>query len=137
MLRIKVSRQMPVFVVWSRGRSRLVLTRKGQKQAKTKSRLLSDSMDIAAFDEKFQISTQLEVDAEGKAIGQKMSKLTIMGDKGAVTLGEAALDMAQFSEDAPVVRRLKLDNCDDAESFLEIGLKGVEQPSVPDNISGR
>lgn len=94
-------------------------------------------MDIAAFDEKFQISTQLEVDGEGKAIGHKMSKLTVMGDKGAVTLGEAPLDMAQFSEDAPVVKRLKLDNCEDADSFLEIGLKGVEQPNISDNVSGR
>lgn len=113
----------------------------GQKNAKTKARLLSDSMDIAAFDEKFQISTQLEVDADGKCIGSKMSKLTIVGDKGATILGEAALDMAQFTEDEPLLKRLKLENCEDPDSFLEIALKGVFQaaggPGTPSNRSNR
>jgi hypothetical protein len=77
------------------------------------------------------------VDGDGKPIGHKMSKLTVMGEKGAVTLGEAPLDMAAFSEDTPVIMRLKLTNCDDPDSFLEIGLKGIEQPSVRDDISGK
>jgi hypothetical protein len=54
MLRIKVTRSMPVHVVWSRGKNLFIpkLTI-GQKTAKTKSRLLNESMDIAALDEKF------------------------------------------------------------------------------------
>jgi len=58
-----------------------------------------------------------------------MSMLTIMGDKGAITIGESPLDMAQFQLETPAVKRLKLLKCEDGDSFLEISLKGVEQNS--------
>jgi hypothetical protein len=55
-----------------------------------------------------------------------MSKLSIMGDKGKEKLGEADLDMAQFSEGEPNVMRLKLSECEDPDAFIEVGLKATE-----------
>lgn len=115
MLRIKVEQQMPVFVVWSRG----------QKQAKTKSRLLSETMEVAVLDEKFEISTVLQVNDEGKPTKSKMSRLTVMS-KQTGQLGEADLDMTKFGIDEPNILKLSLEKCSDADAYIEIGLQAEE-----------
>jgi len=117
MLRIKVSQQTPVYVIWSRG----------QKTAKTKSRLLSESMDIAALDEKFEISTVLQCDEEGKPVKAKMSKLSIMG-KVTGQLGETELDMTKFGIEVVNVVRLSLEKCADPDAYIEVGLQAEELP---------
>lgn len=53
-LRMKVPNKSSVRVIWSRGK----------KSAKTHPKVLSESLDKAIFDEKFQINTILEVDRE-------------------------------------------------------------------------
>jgi hypothetical protein len=87
-------------------------------------------MDIAALDEKFQISTVLEVDADGKPVNAKMSKLTIMG-KSVGQLGEAELDMSRFSLEESNVMRLSLSKCSDPDAFIEVGLKATEEAHDP------
>ena len=52
----------PVYVVWSRG----------NKKAKTKSRLLNENVFMAVIDEKFQINTVMDVNEEGTPTKEKM-----------------------------------------------------------------
>lgn len=64
----------------------------GAKKANTKSRLLNENVSQAIIDEKFQITTIMEVNSEGIPIKDKMvknriidqiqSKLTVSKDKG-------------------------------------------------------
>ena len=61
-LTIPVSEQLPVKIIWTRG----------AKKAETKKRLLSDTVKTTVFDEKFEVSTQMEVDADGKPTRAKM-----------------------------------------------------------------
>ena len=42
------------------------------KKAETKKRLLSDMAQSTVFDEKFEVSTQMEVDVDGKPTRPKM-----------------------------------------------------------------
>ena len=44
----------------------------GNKKAKTKGRLLNENVSMAVIDEKFQISTIMEVNDEGIPIKDKM-----------------------------------------------------------------
>lgn len=60
-IKVPVTEQLPVMVIWSRG----------SKKASTKKRLLSDSVHTAVFNEKFQINTQIDMDADGKPIKAK------------------------------------------------------------------
>lgn len=64
-LTIPVTETMPVKIVWTRG----------TKKIETKKRLLSDSATTTVFDDKFEVSTQMEVDANGKATKSKMVSL--------------------------------------------------------------
>ena len=61
-LTIPVTEQLPVKIIWTRG----------AKKAETKKRLLSDMAQSTVFDEKFEVSTQMEVDADGKPTRSKM-----------------------------------------------------------------
>jgi len=61
-VRVPVTSQKPVIVIWSRQ----------SKQAKTKKRLLTDQIDIANFNETFQISTTMPCDEDGNATKAKM-----------------------------------------------------------------
>ena len=76
---------MPVMVIWQRG----------NKKANSKKRLIKEDSPTAEFEEKFQINTQMDVDANGKPNKPKMSTLTVASDK---TRG--ILPMKGF-EDAP------------------------------------
>jgi hypothetical protein len=53
---------MPVVVIWQRGK----------KQISTKKRLLNINSQTAEFEEKFQIDTLLEVDADGNPSKSKL-----------------------------------------------------------------
>jgi len=64
-LTIPVTEQMPVKIVWTRG----------AKKAETKKRLLSDTAQTTVFDEKFEVSTQMEVDSNGRATRSKMVRI--------------------------------------------------------------
>ena len=61
-LHIPVTEQLPVKIIWTRG----------AKKAETKKRLLSDMAQSTVFDEKFEVSTQMEVDVDGKPTRPKM-----------------------------------------------------------------
>ena len=51
-LTIPVEEKLPVKIIWTRG----------AKKAETKKRLLSDTVQTSVFDEKFEVSTQMEID---------------------------------------------------------------------------
>lgn len=44
----------------------------GNKKAKTKSRLLNENVSMAVIEEKFQINTVMEVDADGHPTKEKL-----------------------------------------------------------------
>ena len=100
-LKIPVEEQLPVMIIWSRG----------QKKAQTKKRLLSESVHNAVFNEKFQINTQLDVDADGKPVKPKISQLTVASDKARGILGKAELDLSKFATDDFNVLTIPLTDC--------------------------
>lgn len=75
------------------------------------------------IDEKFQINTVMDVDADGNPTKAKMSKLTVTGDKGKGVLGEADLNLSEYAEHEFKIFKLPLKNCADPEAFIEVGLK--------------
>ena len=75
-LTIPVTEQLPVMIVWTRG----------AKKAETKKRLLSDTAQTTVFDEKFEVSTQMEVDSSGKATRSKMVSTCLMMHSNLLTL---------------------------------------------------
>nr|ACK37609.1 hypothetical protein [Kahliella matisi] len=105
MLCIKVTEHTPVYVIWQRG----------NKKAKTKGRLLNENVSQAVIDEKFQISTIMEVNSDGVP-----SKLTVAVDKGKGTLGEADLNLSEYGEGEYKIMKLRLNNCQDPDGFIEI-----------------
>ena len=71
-LKLKVDEKTPLRVVWSRGK----------KQAKSQVKILNENLDVAVFDEKFQINTVLDVDTDTfKPVKEKISKMTVSLDK--------------------------------------------------------
>jgi hypothetical protein len=66
----------------------------------------------------------MDVDAEGNPTKAKMSKLTIMGDKGKGVLGEADLNLSEYTENEFKVLKLPLKNCADPDGFIEVAIKG-------------
>mmetsp|Transcript_23650 Transcript_23650/g.31694 ORF Transcript_23650/g.31694 Transcript_23650/m.31694 type:complete len:88 (+) Transcript_23650:64-327(+) len=83
-LTIPVDEKLPVKIIWTRG----------AKKAETKKRLLSDSVHTTVFDEKFEVSTQMEIDFGGKPTRAKMSQLVVASDKAHGILGKADLDLS-------------------------------------------
>lgn len=75
----------------------------------------------------------MEVDEEGNPTKDKMvihcanfqSKLTIVGDKGKGVLGEADLNLRDYSEKEFKIIKLPLKKCIDEEAFMEIGLRAL------------
>ena len=61
-LTIPVTEQLPVKIIWTRG----------AKKAETKKRLLNETTTSTNFDEKFEVSTAMEVDSNGKPTRSKM-----------------------------------------------------------------
>ena len=61
-LTIPVTEQLPVKIIWKRG----------QRTIETKKRLMSDVAQTIVFDERFELSTNMEVNAEGKPTKPKM-----------------------------------------------------------------
>ena len=61
-LTIPVDEKLPVKIIWTRG----------AKKAETKKRLLSEVAQTTVFDEKFEVSTQMEIGADGKPTKAKM-----------------------------------------------------------------
>ena len=116
---------MPVMVIWQRG----------NKKANSKKRLIKEDSPTAEFEEKFQINTQMDVDANGKPNKPKMSTLTVASDKTRGILGKAELDLSQYGEDSFNEMKLPLVDCQYANSFIIVGLKGIDQavktPSKP------
>lgn len=76
-------------LVWSRGK----------KQAKSQVKFLNEELDVAVFDEKFQINTVLELDKDTMMPAkEKTSKMTVQLDKtkGSTPIGEIEFNMADF-----------------------------------------
>jgi hypothetical protein len=130
-LKLKVKEKTPLRVVWSRGK----------KQAKSQVKFLNEGLDIAVFDEKFQINTVLDLDQEnGNPVGAKMSKMTVQLDKsrGGTHIGEVEFDMTDFTYGEYKYRTLKVkkSEANDILDFnpevtvLEIGLKATRQDGL-------
>ena len=81
--------KIPVLVYWQRG----------TKKANTRKRLLQENIHVAVFDEKFQINTSIEVDADGNPTKPKNSKLTVASDKSHGLLGKIELDLSKYGKD--------------------------------------
>ena len=85
-----VQKETPVQVVWTRG----------NKNAKTKKRVLTETTPYGMVDEKFQIVTMFDVDPETlKPCKPKNSFLTVMTDSksspdGKGVLGKVELDIS-------------------------------------------
>ena len=62
---------MPIKIIWTRGK----------KKAETKKKLLTESVHTATFNEKFEVSTQMEVGMDGRPTRAKNSQLVIASDK--------------------------------------------------------
>ncbi len=75
---------MPVMVIWQRG----------NRKADSEERLIKEDSPTAEFEEKFQIITQMDFDANGKPNKPKMSTLTVASDKTRGVLGKAELDLS-------------------------------------------
>ena len=61
-LTIPVTEQLPVKIIWKRG----------QRTIETKKRLMSDVAQTIVFDERFELSTNMEVNSEGRPTKPKM-----------------------------------------------------------------
>ena len=87
------------------------------------------------MDERFQISTTVEVHKDGSPAKAKMvektllilinkqSKLTVMHEKTKSVLGEADLDLSEYVENENKQFKLTLKNCEDEEAYIEVGVK--------------
>lgn len=106
----------------------LVVWTRGNKQAKTKKRLLKENISDAIFEEKFQIVTQFEVDFEtNMPCKPKMSVLTCTTDPKGNYLGKVDLDISQYTEGEFKIHKLQLRGMNDQlidGAFIEVGLKG-------------
>ncbi len=98
----------------------------GNKKAKTKSRIINESISSAVIDEKFQINTVMDVDSEGNPTKAKMSKLTVTADKGKGVIGEADLNLSEYTENEYKILKIPMKNCADPDAFIEVGLKGSQ-----------
>ncbi|CDW77592.1 UNKNOWN [Stylonychia lemnae] len=101
----------------------------GAKKANTKSRLLNESVTIAKFEEKFQITTMVDVDSDGKPSKEKMSKLTVYSiakDKSKTSLGEADLNLCDYGENDYRNLKLPLRKCDDSAAYIEVAIRGTQ-----------
>ncbi len=67
------------------------------------------------------------------------SKLTIAGDKGKGVLGEADLNLSDYSENEFKIFKINLKNCADPEGYIEVGLRATvardKTPKARDSIS--
>jgi len=89
--------------------------------------LLSDQAQSTVFDEKFEVSTQMEVDASGKPTRPKNSQLVVASDKAHGILGKANLDLSKFGINDFEVHQLPLTECEYEGAFIEVRLKGAEK----------
>eukprot|EP00347_Sterkiella_histriomuscorum_P014694 403359906 len=115
---LKVTENTAVCVYWQRG----------AKKANTKSRLLNENVSIAILDEKFQITTLMDVNEDGVPIKDKMSKLTVYAvakDKSKTALGEADLNLSEYGENDYKVMKLNLRKCEDPSGYIEVALRGT------------
>jgi len=67
----------------------------------------------------------MEVNEDGLPTKEKMSKLTIGGEKGKGALGEADLNLSEYSEDEFKIFKLPLKKCADPDAYIEVGLKAT------------
>ena len=118
---------MPLRVVWSRGK----------KQAKSQVKFLNENLDLAVFDEKFQINTVLDLNKDTlMPCKEKGSKMTVQLDKskGGTLIGEVEFDMADFNYGDYKYRTLNLKKHQDNnvidfnedETTIEVGLRGTK-----------
>jgi len=130
-LRMNVDKETRLRVVWSRGK----------KQAKSQVKKLEPNMQIAVFDEKFQINTVLELDEETQLPSKpKLSYMTVQLDRdnNSMPIGEIEFDMTDFKYGEYKFRTFKLVRSaankdvdfDPEETYLEIGLKGTKQDGL-------
>mmetsp|Transcript_16275 Transcript_16275/g.15647 ORF Transcript_16275/g.15647 Transcript_16275/m.15647 type:complete len:180 (-) Transcript_16275:439-978(-) len=113
---IKVKETTHLVVYWTRG----------EKKAKTKPRLLNESISQAVLDEKFQVTTVFEINSDGRPKSDKNSKISIVHQKEKRILGEANLNLSDYIEDEEVNFKLSLRKCDDSEAFIEVGMKAYQ-----------
>ena len=130
-LKLKVDEKTPLRVIWSRGK----------KQAKSQVKILNENLDVAVFDEKFQINTVLEVNSETyKPLKEKISKMTVHLDKskGGTALAEIEFDMTDFEYGSYKYKTLTMTKHADnnvldfepEQTYIEIGLKGTKQDGL-------
>lgn len=90
----------PVMAIWSRG----------QKKANSKKKVLTESVNTAVFNEKFQINTTLETDDNGN-YKKKKSLISVASSKEKGILGKVELDLSQFKTNDFNEFKLFLENC--------------------------
>jgi len=75
----------------------------------------------------------MEVNEHGVPIKEKMSKLTIGGEKGKGILGEADLNLSEYSEGEFKIFKLPLKKCFDPDAYIEVGLRAtpVKESKTP------
>ena len=49
--------------------------------------------------------------------------MTVVGDKGKGVLGEAELNLSEYSENEFKILKLNLTKCMDSEAYIEVGLR--------------
>lgn len=104
-----------------------IIWTRGAKKIDTKKRLLSDTAQTSVFDEKYEVTTSMDIDASGKPTRAKMSQLVVASDKTHGILGKADLDLSQFGIDDFRVHTLPLRDCAYEGASIEVHLKGQER----------
>jgi len=67
----------------------------------------------------------MDVNAEGIPVKDKMSKLTVSKDKGKQTLGEADLNLSDYTENEYKTMKIPLRKCTDPDAYIEVALRGT------------
>jgi len=78
----------------------------------------------------------MEVNADGVPTKDKMSKLTIAGEKGKGTLGEADLNLSEYQEGEFKIFKLPLKKCVDEDAYIEVGLRATEAKTEKKKTEG-
>ena len=69
-LTIPVTEKLPVKIIWTRG----------AKKIDTKKRLLSEAAQTSVFDEKYEVTTAMEIDSSGRPTRSKMVSISCFCD---------------------------------------------------------
>ena len=109
---IKVEQDVETQILWMRG----------SKKIDTRVKVLSAEKGSASFNEKFQMKTSLDYNADLQKFIGKKSTLKLVTKDG-VLLGESFLDLAKYANDQTVKKdRLPMEKCEDSKAYIEIGI---------------